>query len=150
MHTFSNLLNAQRTLEHLREAPCPTTKGWDLAKVLHHAAQSVEYSLDGFPRQKNVWFQATVGAAAFAVFSIRGTMRHGLEQPIPGAPDIAEHQPLAMAVDRMLSALHRFDSHNGPLAPHFAYGKLNKAQFTRAHLMHLADHWQLVQTPVTA
>jgi hypothetical protein len=25
--------------------------------------------------------------------------------------------------------------------PHFAYGALGKAEYTRAHLMHLANHW---------
>ena len=27
-------------------------------------------------------------------------------------------------------------------APHFAYGPLTRAQYERAHLMHLANHWQ--------
>ena len=33
------------------------------------------------------------------------------------------------------------EAHTGPLAPHFAYGALDKTQYTRAHLMHLANHW---------
>lgn len=32
----------------------------------------------------------------------------------------------------------------GTLAPHFAYGELDKPQYTRAHLMHLADHARLI------
>ncbi len=144
MNEFSDLPQAMRTLEHLREVPLQMHEGWDLAKVLLHAAQSVAYSLNGFPSPKPVWFQATLGAAAFAVFSARGKMSHGLAEPIPGAPAIAAGQPLVLAVDHLLEALRRFERHEGALAPHFAYGKLNKTDYTRAHLMHLANHWDLI------
>ena len=39
-------------------------------------------------------------------------------------------------------ALRAFEAHAGPLAPHFAYGALDKPSYARAHLMHLANHWQ--------
>jgi hypothetical protein len=110
--------------------------------VLHHVAQSVEYSMSGFPVLKPAWFRASVGPMAFATFTWRGTMKHGLDQAIPGAPAIAQGLPLAPAVDRAVTALRAFDRHAGPLMPHFAYGELDKAAFTRAHLFHLADHWQ--------
>ena len=32
-------------------------------------------------------------------------------------------------------------SWQGPLRPHFAYGKLSKPEFERAHAMHLANHF---------
>ena len=57
---------------------------------------------------------------------------------------IAAGQPLDVAVDRMVAALNAFDAHTGPLAPHFAYGALVKKAFERAHLMHLANHWDEV------
>lgn len=141
---FADLSEALRTVEALKSKPMRTTQGWDLATVLHHAAQSVEYSLSGFPELKPAWFRATVGPLAFAVFSARGRMGHGLDAAIPGAPAIAAGQPLDAAVDRLLGALRAFDAHTGPLAPHFAYGALAKPAYARAHLMHLADHWQVV------
>ena len=49
------------------------------------------------------------------------------------------------AVARAAIALRRFEAHAGALQPHFAYGELDKAQYTRAHLMHLANHWTEVQ-----
>jgi hypothetical protein len=57
--------------------------------------------------------------------------------------------PLAAAVARLVAALDRFEAHTGPLQPHFAYGVLDKAAYTRAHLMHLANHWQAFH-PATA
>lgn len=144
MPAFATLADALRTLEALKKNPPKTTGAWDLAQVLHHAAQSVEYSLGGFPHLKPAWFRATVGPLAFSVFSARGRMSHGLAEPIPGAPAIPAGMALDAAVDRMMAALRAFEAHTGPLAPHFAYGALDKKAFERAHLMHLANHWDEV------
>lgn len=138
---FGSLGPALATLQALKDKPPRTTGAWDLAQVLHHAAQSVEYSLQGYPQPKAAWFRASVGPLAFAVFSARGRMSHALDEPIPGAPALAAGQPLAAAVDRVVAALVAFEAHTGPLAPHFAYGALDKDEYRRAHLMHLANHW---------
>lgn len=121
-----------------------TTAGWPLAQVLQHAAQSIEYSLDGFPSPKSPLFQGTVGKGAWAVFNARGRMSHSLTEPIPGAPAIDAALPLERATTRLLAAIERFERHGGALQPHFAYGALDKRAYTRAHLMHLADHWSEV------
>ena len=114
---------------------------WTLAQVLHHAAQSVEYSVRGFPQPKSAFFQATAGNLAFMFFDARGKMSHSLAEPIPGAPAIEASEALDAAIARALKSLRDFEAHSGPLAPHFAYGALDKTQYTRAHLMHLANHW---------
>lgn len=138
---FASMDDALATLGQLRDRPPGTTGAWDLAHVLHHTAQSVEYSMSGFPALKPAWFRATVGAYAFALFNAGGQMTHNLAEPIPGAPGIAEGQPLVAAIDRIVAALQAFERHDGALAPHFAYGALDKPAFRRAHLMHLANHW---------
>lgn len=143
--TFPDLAGARRAIESL-PATAATTEGWSLAQVLVHAAQSVEFSLHGFPQMKPALFRGTVGGLAFSVFDRRGKMSHGLEEPIPGAPAIDPATPLPTAVQRLSKALADFDAHRGVLFPHFAYGALDKTQYTRAHLMHLADHWQRVKT----
>ncbi|KFN50798.1 DUF1569 domain-containing protein [Arenimonas composti] len=112
---------------------------WPLAQVLEHCAQSIEFSLDGFPEMKPAWFQASAGTLAFRAFARAGAMRHGTTEPIPGAPALAATDVTA-ASDRLLAALDRFAAHAGPLQPHFAYGALDRAQYTRAHLLHLAEH----------
>jgi hypothetical protein len=142
---FADIATAMRTLDRLRTQALHASSGWDLAHVLHHAAQSIDYSIEGYPQPKPAWFRGTVGSAAFAMFSVRGRMSHGLAEPIPGAPDIAAGQDLVAAVERVTQSLHRFERHAGPLAPHFAYGELTKVQYARAHLMHLANHWDLVE-----
>ena len=112
---------------------------WPLAHVLEHLAQSIEFSLRGFPSAKPAWFQHSAGALAFAVFAQRGRMRHGLTEPIPGAPALAATS-LSDASARLRAALAAFEAHEAALHPHFAYGALDKPAFARAHLLHVADH----------
>jgi hypothetical protein len=141
VQTFPTLASARRAIDGLASG-WKTTGTWPIATVLNHAAQSVEYSLRGFPEPKSAIFRATVGRAAFAWFDSRGAMSHGLAEPIPGAPAIAADAPLPAAIERLQVSLAAFEAHTGALAPHFAYGALDKTQYTRAHLMHLANHWQ--------
>jgi hypothetical protein len=138
---FASLPAALTTLEQLKASTAKMTGAWDLPHVLHHTAQSVEYSMSGFPAPRSALFRATLGSYAFALFSARGQMTHDLHEPIPGAPDIAQGQPLLPAVDHAIAALQAFDRFDGTLAPHFAYGALAKPAYLRAHLMHFANHW---------
>ena len=141
---FATVDQAHRTLDALAAGGARTASGWDLPKVLHHAAQSIEYSMQGFPQLKSELFRKSVGPAAFGVFDAFGSMRHSLTEPIPGAPDIAAGQTIEPAVMRLSQALRSFEAHAGPLMPHFAYGALDKPNYLRAHLLHLANHWELV------
>ncbi len=141
--TFASLAAADSALVELLKQPHRTSGAWKLAQILEHAAQSVEYSMTGYPEKKSALFHATVGATALAVFDTRGSMSHALDEPIPGAPALKDGEPGA-AVARLRDVLGRFAAHRGALKAHFAYGELSHAQYTRAHLMHLANHWSEV------
>lgn len=139
---FATITEARRWLALIpvqAGAAARSRTDWPLPQVLEHCAQSIEFSLHGFPEAKPVWFQHSAGALAFSVFDHRGRMRHGLTEPIPGAAALVETD-LGAAISRLDRAFADFESHTGPLMPHFAYGALDKAQYTRAHLMHLANH----------
>jgi hypothetical protein len=137
---FADMASAMKGIEALTDG-FKKSGAWSLAQMLNHAAQSVEYSLSGFPAMKSGLFRGTVGGAAFAVFESRGKMSHALDEPIPGAPALDKDAALPAAIERVLKALRDFEAHTGALMPHFAYGALDKGQYTRAHLMHLANHW---------
>ncbi len=146
LKTFATWQQArQAVLELLFQDKAVHGNPWSLSQVLQHLAQSIEFSMQGFPALKGVWFRSTVGAAAFAVFSGRGEMSHDLSEPIPGAPTLDAAQPLKAAVNRLLAAMDAFAEFSGTLRPHFAYGELTKPQYERAHLMHLANHWTQFQ-----
>jgi hypothetical protein len=143
--TFADFDAVRRALAALGPQ-ARTTAGWPLAQVLQHAAQSIEFSLDGFPHPKSALFQSTIGKGAWSVFNARGRMSHSLTEPIPGAPALDGALPLERASTRLVAAIERFERHGGALLPHFAYGALDKRAYTRAHLMHLANHWTEVAT----
>jgi hypothetical protein len=130
-------------LETLRGRALATSAGWSPFKVFSHLAQSIELSLAGYPQMKSAFFRHTAGAAAFSVFAASGAMRHPLTEAIPGAPALAEEGDTDAALERLLAALQAFGAHEGALAPHFAYGALDKADYARAHAMHIRDHLRL-------
>lgn len=116
-----------------------TTGSWSPAQIFTHLAQSIEYSMTGYPEMKPALFQKTAGSAAFFVFSSLGKMKHNLADPIPGAPSL-ETSDTGSALDRLITALQSFHDFSGELRPHFAYGALSKAEYAAAHLMHIRDH----------
>lgn len=118
---------------------------WSLPQMLQHAAQSIEFSIQGYPEPRSALFQHTLGKAAFTLFDVRGKMSHDLAEPIPGAAGLDAQQSLKTSVQRLLDAMEAFSEHKGTLKAHFAYGELSRAEYQRAHLMHLANHWTQVQ-----
>jgi hypothetical protein len=146
LKTFSSWKQAQQAVLDLLFSPMVVQGNpWNLSQVMQHVAQSIEYSMQGFPALKGAWFRSSVGSAAFAVFNARGAMNHDLAEPIPGAPALDASQALKTSVQRLLDAMDAFAQFNGTLRPHFAYGELTKPQYERAHLMHLANHWTQFQ-----
>jgi hypothetical protein len=137
----NSLGDSLRWLDSLEKAPAVKAVGaWPLGAVLEHLAQSIEMSMDGFPVPKSSLFQSTAGNAAFAFFRWRGRMSHGLAEPIPGAPSLSASADWSPGAVRLRRAITRFDSHQGPLQPHFAYGALSKSDFALAHHLHIANH----------
>lgn len=129
-----------RELDKLMDKPVATVGDWNVAQILAHCAQSVEFSMTGFPEQKSALFRNTVGATAFALFSATGKMTHSLSEAIPGAPLIKENAEIPAAYERFRESMLAFRDYSGRLAPHFAYGSLTKSQYERAHAMHFYNH----------
>ena len=136
---------ATALLERLRGQVLRSVQGWNPAQVFNHCAQSIDYSMDGYPELKPAWFRHSLGPAAFAVFTARGAMRHPLDQPIPGAA--ALDQPLAteQALQRLQASFARFAAFAGELQPHFAYGQLSHDEYVIAHVLHLYNHLSLLE-----
>lgn len=138
---FARLDEALAEAQRLAAAPALAARtAWALGPTLAHCAQSIEFSMTGFPQPKSALFQRTVGAAAFGVFAWRGRMSHDLAEPIPGAPALDAGLDTASALQRLQAAVEAFQGFGGPLQPHFAYGALDKPGYEQAHAMHLSNH----------
>jgi len=129
-----------QSLDDLMNENIMTLGDWNLAHILVHCAQSVEFSMSEYPDHKPALFKNTVGKLAYAAFSAKGEMIHGLNEHIPGAPLIEESEDTANAYRRFRESMIRFRYYTGPLAQHFAYGKLTKLEYERAHAMHFYNH----------
>lgn len=140
---------AQALLELERLAALPKLRQaakWSWAQTLNHCAQSIEFSMTGFPAPKSAFFQHTIGATAFNVFAARGRMSHDLSEPIPGAPALQADADAVAAMARLRNAVANFLAFDKPLQAHFAYGQLSKAEYEQAHAMHLANHFSAFDT----
>lgn len=127
------------TLDDLAKAPLEMTGDWDAARTFSHLAQSVEFSMAGYPEHKSPLFQNTAGKLAFKVFNARGAMSHGLNEPIPGEMVDTSAETLT-ALDRLKTSLVAFKSYEAEMKPHFAYGALSKDDYAIAHILHINNH----------
>lgn len=138
---FKSLADALAEIERLSEAaPLNPAASWSWSKTLLHCAQSIDYSMSGYPQLRSALFQHTAGAAAFAVFKSRGHMTHNLLEAIPGASTLDANAASATAVATLRKSIDAFGQYSGALHPHFAYGELTKEEYELAHAMHIANH----------
>lgn len=135
-----SLAAAQQLLAGLADKRLVSLAGWSPAEVFNHCAQSIEYSIAGYPQLKPAWFRGSVGPLAFSLFAARGAMRHSLDEAIPGAAALSEPASQALALQRLQRAFGEFAGYRGELQPHFAYGALSHADYAQAHVLHLYDH----------
>src|SRR5690348_10706985 len=122
--------------EVLTELSAMSSAPAHLGRALAHCAQSIDYSVQGFPRMKPAWFQKTIGRLVLKKFLRQGYLKHDVNAPVPGAPELPETS-FEQGVQRLREAISAFRAHPGPLAPHFAYGQVARDDYARVHVMHI-------------
>lgn len=143
---FGSLADALRQLDAVSSAlPFSPAATWTWSKTLLHCAQSIEYSMSGYPELRSALFQRTAGAAAFSYFKSRGRMSHNLLEAIPGAATLDANAASTVAVAALRKAIDAFEKYTGTLRPHFAYGVLTRAEYEQAHAMHIANHMSVFE-----
>ncbi len=98
------------------------------AAALGHCAQSIEYSLAGYPRLKPWPVRRLIGPRLLAGFRRDGRMRHDLAAPA--------------ALRRLLAAIDAFAAHAGPWPEHLAFGRMDRAAYSDAHRLHILNHFE--------
>jgi hypothetical protein len=135
---LASLEEARTALKKLDLDKMTVEGAWSVAQVLAHCAQSIEYSLGGFPRNKPWIFRATVGKIVLGKFLRQGYMRHNRLAAIPGAPP-PDAPDVKAALERLFKAIDDFQARD-QFAMHFAYGPVAKTDYDRVQAMHIADH----------
>lgn len=144
-HPSTSLSAMQSKLKGMLGKAISSQGVWQPGQVFAHLAQSIEYSMLGYPEMRSELFQKTVGSIAFAVFSEHGSMTHPLDEPIPGAPELDKGLDTDAQLMRLISALDTFSRHTAGLHPHFAYGALSMEEYLTAHLLHIENHLEEIQ-----
>ena len=116
------------------------TRGFTLPQALAHCAQSIEYSLTGYPALRSRLFRATIGPVVKRRFMRAGRMSHDRAAPVPGAPALSGDLALEDARARLHAAIAAFRSHPGTFAPHLAYGACSREDYAVLHVLHVEDH----------
>ncbi len=140
MH-LTSFAQVNASLSELAAQPPPDAeKAALVGAALAHCAQSIEYSLTGFPQPRGWVVRKLIGPLVLRKFLRQGHMRHDVLAGIPGAPNVPMTTTSADGLARLRQAMTAFEAHTGPLAPHFAYGEVSKADYEAVHAMHVADH----------
>ena len=134
-----DLATLEALVRGLRADSAKQQAAWTLAQSLAHCAQSIEYSITGYPKLRSGLFRATIGPLAKRKFIGARRMSHDLAAQIAGAPP-ATDMPFDEAQTRALTAIAKFGAHTGDLQPHLAYGRCTKAEYATLHLLHVEDH----------
>ncbi len=139
---FRSLEEAEDELTNLQNTfPNIDTAGqWALPVMLDHCAESLEFTLTGYPEMKPEWFRMIVGPVAKHVFLWQGKMSHNTLDPIPGDEGMPHSKTEKEAFDRLFQSIARFKTWNREVAEHFAYGKLDRAEAEKLQAFHIADH----------
>lgn len=132
LQTFDALLAEVRAV--VTEAPRA------LGPAMAHCAQSIDCSIDGYPKPAAWPVRAFIGPMVLKKFLRQGFMRHDTNAPVPGVATPPSELSNQEGVDRLEKAIARFRAHSGPLAPHFAYGAVSKQAYEAVHAMHAANH----------
>ena len=141
--TIENLLSQVERLinaNDINNSLMTSSQDWNLHQIFTHCAQSIEYSMIGYPLHKSEFFKQTLGSVAFSLFAAKGRMTHNLSEAIPGAPLLKSQPYFLESLKRLQHSLIDFQNHTGELKPRFAYGKLSKPEYALAHIMHFNNH----------
>jgi hypothetical protein len=146
--TVSAALKTLEELSQLSSNQLTFIGDWEPAQIFSHCAQSIDYSLTGFPIHKSSFFKNTAGRLAYTAFAAKGKMTHSLNEPIPGEPKFDCQQDVHMAIQRLHQSFTEFEEYKAALHPHFAYGELTKAEYEQAHVMHFYNHLREFQATI--
>ncbi|MNV38270.1 hypothetical protein D3C71_1298160 [compost metagenome] len=142
---FTSLQDVKKELLNMYEYDVIQTKQWPVYEILAHCAQTIEYSMTGYPQMKPKVVRNTIGRVVIKRFLKQGFMKHDLTAHVPGAAKIERQGTAKEGIDLLLKAIDAFQEYKGPLAPHLIFGELSKEEYDRYFTMHIADHFSEVQ-----
>ncbi|WP_052380331.1 DUF1569 domain-containing protein [Paenibacillus camerounensis] len=143
--TFASLDEVREELSKMSGQDIVPMKEWPVYEILAHCAQTIEYSMTGYPQMKPKAIRNTIGRVAIRKFLKQGYMKHSLTAHVPGAPKPELQGTAREGMDLLLRTIEAFQAFHGPLQPHLLFGELSKEQYDQYFAMHIADHFSGLQ-----
>lgn len=93
------------------------TSQWPLYEILAHCAQTIEYSMTGYPQLKPKLVRNTIGRVVIRKFLKQGFMKHNLTAHVPGGAKLKTSGTAKEGMELLRQAIDTFQAYQGPLAP---------------------------------
>lgn len=113
---------------------------WSPYKTFVHCAQTIKYSMEGYPKTKPLIIQLTLGKIVFKSYLKQGYMKHNLSAPVPGSPFIEDSNDINRGIDILIDAIDLFQKFEGEFKRHLIFGGMTKEEYGTYFSMHIMDH----------
>lgn len=135
-----SLEDAKQELLRLKQSKNVNTPNWDISEICQHCAQTINYSITGYPVMKAPFIRNTIGKIAYRKFKRQGFMSHSLTAHVPGGDQLEVELSPQNSIQKLLDTIETFQKYTGALKPHLLFGNLTKAEYDQYFAMHIADH----------
>ena len=127
----------------LAESGCRTLGNWSYGQILHHLAEAMRSSIDGFDF-KAAWPIRVFIAPLIKNSVLSRPMRAGFKLPKRADPYLPpEDASVEESLDQARAAVDRL-AHEDPRAEHPVFGKLAREEWMALHLRHAELHMSFV------
>lgn len=140
---FDSLAEVVRDAENLLANGYDKAGNWDLAQCANHLAYWLTCPIDGFGKaplvaQAFLWFaRNTVGPGQLKKILANGFPPGGMTDPASVKPSDGND---AAAVQKLKTAVARFEAHDGPIVPSPFFGPMDKDTNRKLQQVHCAHH----------
>ena len=140
---FDSLADVVRDADSLLAKGYDKVGKWDLSQCASHLAYWLTCPIDGFGKAPLVakaflWFaRNTVGPGQLKKILANGFPPGGMTDPASVKPSDGND---AAAVQKLKTAIARFEAHTGPIVPSPFFGPMDKDTNRKLHLVHCAHH----------
>ncbi|MBL8867280.1 MAG: DUF1569 domain-containing protein [Planctomycetia bacterium] len=140
---FDSLAEVVRDAENLLANGYDKAGNWDLGQCANHLAYWLTCPIDGFGKaplvaQAFLWFaRNTVGPGQLKKILANGFPPGGMTDPASVKPSDGND---AAAVQKLKTAVARFEAHDGPIVPSPFFGPMDKDTNRKLQQVHCAHH----------
>jgi hypothetical protein len=133
---FSNTAELKSEINRLRNAPHAQLGKWSLARTCRHLETAIRLRMVPGPFPANTPEQEANRVKLDGLLT-NGRLPSGIDAPPQAIPpeDAGD-----ASIDALLATIDRFESFNGPIAPHRIFGHLSDGEARKLNLIHCAHH----------